>query len=177
LRIDLANKNPDCWDQSIALSQDDASRVLPELNLVGVLKGTFQVFPQGDDDYLIRGSVQGAQQLTCVRTLESFTRPFQIEVVLDVKKTSGISVQEIDDDDGDTFTVRIPALQEVVDITECVRQLVILQEPMNPVKDPDGDFRWSDKDDESSTPATDPRWDKLKALKAKFGNPNGQELA
>jgi uncharacterized metal-binding protein YceD (DUF177 family) len=173
LRIDLSNRTPDPWDDSIALTKTDASALFDELHLDGTLRGEFQIFPQGGDSFLVNGVIQGTQLLTCVRTLELFPRPFQLELVMDVQKTSGISAQEVEDEDGDTFVVRIPAIQDDVDITECVRQLVIIQEPMNPVKDPSGDFIWKDKDVESEQPESDSRWDKLKALKAKFNNPNG----
>lgn len=173
MRIDLSNKNPDSWDQVIVLESNNASSLFEELRLEGSLRGEFQVFPQGSESYLVHGSVQGTQILTCVRTLETFSHPFDLELSIDVKRSSQVATQEMEDDDGDTYLVRIPALQESVDITECVRQLVILQEPMNPVKDPSGDFVWKDPGAEPEESVSDPRWEKLKALKAKFENPNG----
>ncbi len=172
MRIDLSNKSPDSWDQSIAFTRSDAPELFGELHLEGTLTGDFQIFPQDGDSFLVTGSIQGAQLLTCVRTLELFSRPFQLSLVMDVKKTSGIAEQEVEDEEDDTYMVRIPVSHEDVDITECVRQLVILQEPMNPVKDPTGTFIWKDSADAEET-ESDPRWDKLKALKAKLENPNG----
>ena len=173
MRIDLSNKSLGPCDQTVVLSRNDAVSLFEELNLEGTLRGEFQVYPQGDDSFLVRGSVSGSQLLTCVRSLESFSCPFSVEVVMDVKKVSGLSAQEVEDEDGDTYVVRIPAFQEEVDVSECVRELVLLQEPMRPVKDPAKDFVWKDSA-EAEVPASDPRWDKLKALKAKLDNPNGQ---
>ncbi len=173
MRIDLSNKSLGPLDQTIVLSRNDAPSLFEELNLDGTLKGVFQVYSQGDNSFLVRGKVNGSQLLTCVRSLESFSRPFAIDVVMDVKKVSGLSAQEVEDEDGDTYEVRIPAFQEEVDVSECVRELVLLQEPMRPVKDPTQDFVWKDSA-EAEAPASDPRWDKLKALKAKLHNPNGQ---
>jgi uncharacterized protein len=173
LQIDLSNKTQENWDASFVLSRNDEHALFEELRLEGSLRGNFQIFVQDAGHFLVKGTLQGVQNLTCVRTLESFLRPFQCDLVMDVQKISGVPAQEMEDEDGDTFVVRIPALQDEVDITECVRQLVILQEPMNPVKDPGSDFVWKDKGDESGEPEGDPRWDKLKALKAKFENPNG----
>lgn len=173
MRIDLSNKSLGPCDQNIVLSRNDAASLFEELHLEGTLQGVFQVYLQGDDSFLVRGSVSGSQLLTCVRSLESFSRPFSVEVVMDVKKVSGLSAQEVEDEDGDTYVVRIPAFQDEVDVSECVRELVLLQEPMRPVKDPAKDFVWKDSA-EAQSPASDPRWDKLKALKAKLDNPNGQ---
>lgn len=173
MRIDLSDRAPFPRDTKLVLRQDEAPALFEELRLDGLLEGRFQIFPQGDDRFLVNGSVQGAQFLTCVRTLETFRNAFSTELVFEVEKATGIQVQEMDDDDGDTFVVRIPALQEYVDITEIVRQLVILQEPMNPVKDPGSDFVWKDKDSGPDSDTSDPRWDKLKALRDKFSNPNG----
>jgi uncharacterized protein len=62
-----------------------------------------------------------------------------------------------------------------VDVSECVRQLVILQEPAAPVKNPDEDFIFvSNKPtgdgSAESEDTMDPRWEKLKALKSKMEN-------
>lgn len=173
MRIDLSDSAPFPRDSNFVLRQDEAASLFEELRLDGELEGNFQIYLQGDDRYLVNGSIRGAQLLTCVRTLEAFHHDFDTEAVFEVEKATGIQAQEMDDDDGDTFLVRIPALQEYVDITEIVRQLVILQEPMNPVKDPASDFVWKDKDSVPDSATSDPRWDKLKALRDKFSNPNG----
>ena len=63
-----------------------------------------------------------------------------------------------------------PQGQNFVDLSECVRQLVILQEPQAPVKNPDEDFIFVTNKPADEEPQTDPRWDKLKALKSKMEN-------
>ena len=112
--------------------------------------------------------------LTCSRTLEPFDRPFSTEIVAEITRT-GVSQQELDEDDVDVFAYRIPQGQNFVDLSECVRQLVILQEPQAPVKNPDEDFIFvsNNPPDEGSDEAAkpmDPRWEKLKALKSKMEN-------
>ena len=81
------------------------------------------------------GSISGVQTLTCSRTLEPFDRPFTTEVVIEVTRTQ-VAQQELDEDDVDVFAYQIPQGQSFVDVSECVRQLVILQEPVAPVKNP-----------------------------------------
>ena len=85
----------------------------------------------------------------------------------------GLAEEELDDTDDETFGFRVPSVQDHVDVTECVRQLVILQEPLHPVKDdPDKDFVW-EAGEKSEVPDGDPRWEKLKALKDRMKRPNG----
>ena len=83
--------------------------------------------------------------------------------------------QELDEDDADVFAYKIPQGQDFVDVSECIRQLVLLQEPVAPVKNPDEDFIFvsNNPPDEGSDGAAkpmDPRWEKLKALKSKMEN-------
>jgi uncharacterized protein len=86
-----------------------------------------------------------------------------------------VANQELDDEDADVYAYRIPQNQEFVEVSECVRELVILQEPQAPVKNPEENFIFepNNQTDEGSDGAEkpmDPRWDKLKALKSKMEN-------
>ena len=82
--------------------------------------------------------------------------------------------QELHDDDDDVFAYTIPQTQDFVDVSECVRQLVTLQEPIAPVKNPDEDFIFVSNnqtgDGADAEKPLDPRWEKLKALKSKMEN-------
>ncbi len=102
-----------------------------------------------------------------------FDRPFSTEIVVEVERLS-VAKQELDEDDADVFAYKIPQGQDFVDVSECIRQLVILQEPVAPVKNPDEDFIFvsNNQPDEGSEEAKplDPRWEKLKALKSKMEN-------
>ena len=97
-----------------------------------------------------------------------------IDVGTKVEIEEGEVEQELDEDDVDVFAYQIPQGQSFVDVSECVRQLVILQEPVAPVKNPDEDFIFvtnnqADGGDSGDKPM-DPRWEKLKALKSKMEN-------
>ena len=128
------------------------------------------ISPEANSKWLVTGTLFGVQTLTCARTLELFDQPFETEIVVEVEKCA-VGKQEFSDEDDDVFAYQIPMGQDYVDVSEAVRQLVLLQEPQHPVKNPDKDFIFETKipDDE---PTTDPRWDKLKALKDKMSKGN-----
>jgi uncharacterized protein len=85
--------------------------------------------------FTIKGIASGSQEFACSRTLELFERRFEVEMDALVLQEQGLTQQEEDDGSEDFFKIRIPASQKEVDLTETVRQLVILQEPMIPVKE------------------------------------------
>lgn len=147
--------------------------VFDELRVKGPLAVELSVVPEGSNRWLLTGTLSGAQVLECSRSLELFDSPFTTPISFWVELVPGIAEQELDDTDDETFGFRVPSVQDYVDVTECVRQLVILQEPLHPVKDdPDKDFVW-EADEKSEIPGGDPRWEKLKALKDKMKRPNG----
>ena len=174
LRIDIAQELKESEDRRVVWSHADAPEIFDELHLKGDLVAEVLVSPEGPNKWLVSGTLSGVQTLTCSRTLELFDRPFDTEIVVEVERL-GVAKQELDEDDADVFAYRIPQGQYFVDVSECVRQLVILQEPAAPVKNPDEDFIFvsnkptSDGSVESED-AMDPRWEKLKALKSKMEN-------
>ncbi|MCF0223891.1 MAG: DUF177 domain-containing protein [Fibrobacter sp.] len=145
-------------------SKADAPEIFDELHLVGDLVAQVLVSPEGENKWLISGSLSGVQTLTCSRTLETFDRPFSTEIVIEVERIS-IGQQELDEEDVDVFAYKIPLGQYFVDVSECIRQLVVLQEPQAPVKNPDEDFIFVSNQPSDEEPQSDPRWEKLKALK------------
>ena len=154
MRIDIAQKLTEPEDRRAVWSHADAPEIFDELHL------------KGD---LVAEVLSGVQTLTCSRTLDLFDRPFTTEIVAEVERLP-IAKQELDEDDADVFAYKIPQGQDFVDVSECVRQLVILQEPQAPVKNPDEDFIFVSNNPADEEPQTDPRWDKLKALKSKMEN-------
>lgn len=155
-------------------SHADAPEIFDELHLNGDLVAQVLVSPEGNSKCLVTGTLSGVQTLTCSRTLEPFDRPFKTEMVVEVERTS-VAKQELDEDDVDVFAYKIPQGQLFVDVSECIRQLVILQEPFAPVKNPDEDFIFVSNNPTGEEAAeaekpVDPRWEKLKALKSKMEN-------
>jgi len=105
-----------------------------ELRLKGPLNCSFAVKKE-KSGFTVRGIASGSQEFACSRTLEPFERYFEVEVDALVLQEQGLTQQEEDDGSEDFFKIRVPANQNEVDLTETVRQLVILQEPMVPVKE------------------------------------------
>ncbi|MBQ3720369.1 MAG: DUF177 domain-containing protein [Fibrobacter sp.] len=174
MRIDIAQKLTEPEDRRAVWSHADAPEIFDELHLKGDLVAEVLVSPEGPGKCLVTGTLSGVQTLTCSRTLDLFDRPFTTEIVAEVERLP-IAKQELDEDDADVFAYKIPQGQDFVDVSECIRQLVLLQEPVAPVKNPDEDFIFvsNNPPDEGSDEAAkpmDPRWEKLKALKSKMEN-------
>lgn len=149
------------------------ANVFDELRVKEPLVVELSVVPDGSNRWLLTGTLSGVQVLECSRSLELFDSPFETPISFWVELVPGIAEEELDDTDDETFGFRVPSAQDYVDVTECVRQLVILQEPLHPVKDdPDKDFVW-EAGEKSETPGEDPRWEKLKVLKDRMKRPNG----
>jgi uncharacterized protein len=131
LRIRLISSTT---EQGLSLSESDEPALFKELRLKGRLLCNFAVNKE-KGGFTIKGIVSGLQEFACSRTLELFERPFEIEVEALVLAEAGLAQQKEDDGGDDFFMLKVPASQSEVDLTETVRQLVILQEPMVPVKE------------------------------------------
>jgi len=131
LRIRLANNAP---EQTFSLLESDEPVLFKELRLKGPLDFNFAVSKE-KGGFAVKGTASGSQEFTCARTLELFERPFEVEVDVLVLQEQGLAQQEEDDGSEDFFKIKVPANQSEADLTETVRQLVILQEPMIPVKE------------------------------------------
>ena len=174
LKIELVKTLAEPEDRSTVWSRDDAPELFDELHLVGNLEAKLLISPESGDRFLLTGKLSGVQNLVCSRTLEPFDRPFSTEMVLEVTRCQ-VANQELDDEDADVYAYRIPQNQEFVEVSECVRELVILQEPQAPVKNPEENFIFepnnqADEGPDGAEKPMDPRWDKLKALKSKMEN-------
>ena len=130
MRICLVNNAP---EHSLSLLENDEPILFKELRLKGQLNCDFAVNRE-KGGFTVKGIVSGSQEFECSRTLEPFERSFEIEIDVLVLQEQGITEQKEDDGSEDFFTIKVPAGQNEVDLTETVRQLIILQEPMIPVK-------------------------------------------
>ena len=131
MRIRLVNNAP---GQSLSLSENDEPVLFRELRLKGRFAFSFAVIKE-KGGFTIKGTVSGSQEFVCARTLEPFDLPFEAEVEALVLAEAGLTQQKEDDGSEDFFTIKVPVGQYEVDLTETVRQIVILQEPMIPVKE------------------------------------------
>ena len=174
MKIELAKNLSEPEDRQVVWSKDCAPELFQELHLVGELRAKVLISPESSGKWLITGTLSGVQNLVCSRTLEPFDRPFSTELVIEVERYQA-AAQELDDEESDVYAYRIPQNQEFVEVSECIRELVILQEPQAPVKNPEENFIFvsnetSDEGSEGGEKPMDPRWEKLKALKSKMEN-------
>ncbi len=131
MRIRLVNNVP---EQAFSLLEGDEPVLFRELRLKGPLNCNFTVYKE-KGGFTVKGIASGLQEFACAKTLELFERPFEAEVDVLVLQEQGLTQQQEDDGSDDFFKIRVPANQNEADLTETVRQLVILQEPMIPVKE------------------------------------------
>jgi uncharacterized protein len=131
LRIRLTNNAP---EQKLSLLESDEPILFRELRLKSPLNCNFAVNKERGG-FVVKGIASGSQEFACSKTLELFERYFEVKIDALVLQEQGLAQQEEDDGNEDFFKIKIPANQSEVDLTETVRQLVILQEPMIPVKE------------------------------------------
>ena len=121
-------------EQAFSLLESDEPNLFKELRLKGPLNCKVTVSKE-KGGFAVKGVASGSQEFACAKTLELFEQPFEVELDALVLQEQGLAQQEEDDGSEDFFKIRVPVNQNEVDLTETVRQLVILQEPMIPVKE------------------------------------------
>jgi uncharacterized protein len=117
-----------------------------------------------------RGDVSGGGRLTCSRCLKEYAWSF------DVKFTEHCALREIDDptvyETGEDEEDLVPIVdQDLIDLSELVRQLIALEVPLQPLCRPECrglcaqcGAALDDEECRCSSGAGDPRWAKLNEL-------------
>jgi uncharacterized protein len=163
LRVDLQNFGS--GPKEFSAEQCDCSGLysLEEPVIEEPVSGAFFVQPNGGNEFILEGTLAGRQKLTCVRSLEEFFEPFEVKFRILIRKLAGVKKQVMDDGDEDLFRIDVNPSQKTLDLSECLRQLILLEQPINPVKEPEKDFQWEEQ--RPGKHEVDPRWAKLEALK------------
>ncbi|NLB63664.1 MAG: DUF177 domain-containing protein [Fibrobacter sp.] len=167
MKLELENKGYEPWEKELDFNQNSVAEIFDDLNLKESLKIKFSVFPSERDVWTVETQIIGMQELECARTLEPVMHPIDLSFTVVANKVAGIKEQQFNDEEDEFFEIDIPQAQNFVDFSECVRQMVILNEPINPLKDPEASFNWEDPEQEKDSEAVDPRWEKLKEWKPK----------
>jgi len=102
----------------------------------------------------------------CSRTLDEFEHPMEVPFHLLLVKSKSIHEAEWDDEDEeDTFLVKVPEELRELDISEPLRQAIELERPLSPIKPgaplPEGAL----PEDVPLERPVDPRWDALRGLR------------
>ena len=150
------------------LSAEDMTIEAPLTGEVSLMRDT--------DGILVTGHLETEVSVPCARCLEPVTVPVEMELeeqyypTIDVETGHKIPVPE--DADSDT---RIDS-HHILDITELVRQSLLLAVPLAPVH-PEGCEPVPTSMDDADEPATDPRWAALSALRDKDGETSSDKLS
>lgn len=127
----------------------------------------------GVNSFVLKCHLESVQILECSRTLKDFRNPvdftFEVIVTLNSKTERSLGIDYTDNmhkmhnmDEG-AYEVCVHSHETNFDISEIIRQEVLLQEPMIPI-DPEADTQeWIEAEEEKEK--VDPRWAALKKLK------------
>jgi uncharacterized protein len=162
LKLDVRQLSGSAAEIPFSFSVTDLPESLNELRLKGELQGEFLVSASESGSYVVTIRLSGVRVLVCSRSSEEFDYNFKSEFSVIIEKTSASS-QELVEDDED-YRIKIGHSEKEIDFSECLRQQLILEQPINPIANPQKGIGWKDEIKEES----DPRWDKLKELKNKL---------
>lgn len=112
----------------------------------------------------IDGVVRGKQMLICSRTLEEFEHPFKVPLHVRIVLDSRANACELSDGDEEEYLLRANPTVSMVDLSECIRQQILLNEPFTPLKNPEEEFRWSSEEGAEEEEKSSP-WGELEKLK------------
>lgn len=145
----------------------DAAEVptIAEAGVVGEVELTGDVDLAGRD-IVVKMLLKVRTLEICSRTLDDFEHPLEVPLhLLLVKSKSTKEVEWDDENEEDTFQVKVPEELRELDIAEIVRQAIELERPLSPIKPgaplPEGAL----PDDVPVERPADPRWDILRGLK------------
>lgn len=149
---------------------EDISQLDADITPLTTLDGTVQMI-RTTDGVLVMGQLHTSLELTCARCLDKFSLPVKFTVEEEFRPTIDVQtgiVLPITDDDEDA--TRIDEHHEI-DLTEVVRQDLLLAIPPNPICRskclglcPNCGKNWNTGPCDCTVDHIDPRWDALKQL-------------
>jgi uncharacterized protein len=150
--------------------EDDASRVdlsVPGLAVSGMVRVEMDIV-RSDNVYYCTGTVTCAARLDCSRCLEPYPVMLRGEVIFSIVETAGVKT---DRDEVDDTTVVVPLGTSPVDITDPVREAILLELPLKPLCRetcrglcPYCGINRNEQQCNCTMETTDPRWDGLRDL-------------
>jgi uncharacterized metal-binding protein YceD (DUF177 family) len=137
-----------------------------EIMLIDDLRLHISILSNHNDVYWLSLNYEGSRYLKCVRSLEMFKSPLKSEFEVELRLTDSVVGYQINAEEEVPLVLLNPQ-SKVVNFFELVRQEILLEEPLNPVSNPEKDFEWKDPELDQSEDKIDPRWSKLLELKKK----------
>ena len=173
MKIDLRILNGNTRDSSDTLRAEVLPEELGEVRLSGPATVELGI-ERAQREILLSGRVFGKQWLTDCRTLEEYEHSFDVPLLVRVVLDPHVASSVFDDGDEEEFLLTVNPQEGEIDLTECVRQQILLNEPLRPVKDPDAEFKWVEAEEKPGE-KIDPRWGKLQRLKERMSSPKAEE--
>jgi uncharacterized metal-binding protein YceD (DUF177 family) len=142
----------------------DLCPLLQEADVVGkvVVDGHADINPR---EMVVTLQVRCTTREICGRSLEEFEHPLEFPVHILLRRSNTVLEFEWEDDGDETFEASISEHLRELDISEVLRQAVVLERPISPVKPgtplPEGVLEEDDQDG-----STDPRWDALRKMRS-----------
>ena len=136
------------------------------VKIQGPLKIEVRVVNHKFDQIRFLVTYEGDQLLNCSRSLEDFPSPIKAEFDLVVKYSTEVQNWNYVIDHEDEPFIELNKLAKSFSVFEFVRQEILLNEPMNPVKNPEEPFKWGESSETEEK--IDPRWAKLLELRNKI---------
>ncbi len=110
---------------------------------------------------------QGIQWLECSRDLEPFENPMEHQFKVFLRWNDHLKGGNLCETEEDYWLYEVNPHADRLSILEVLRQEILLDQPLNPVRNPEDEFGWTDKNLVVETENVDPRWAKLKELRDK----------
>ncbi|MFN8470696.1 MAG: DUF177 domain-containing protein [Anaerolineae bacterium] len=151
------------------INEDISNLAAEDMTVEAPLTGTVTLM-RDTDGILVTGNLTTKVGMPCVRCLEPVVLPVDIELeeqffpTLDVE--TGHKLAPPPDADKDTL---IDA-HHILDLTELIRQSLVLAAPLQPIHPEGCTIERLDGDDDDTAAATDPRWAALAALREQEAN-------
>ena len=116
------------------------------------------------DGWMLDCKAIGSQILECSRSTEDFEHKFSVgfQVLVEIE-TKVANWEMMEEDDDNIFRIRLNPQSDGFSIEECLRQSILLEEPISPISNPGDDFKWDDPKNQDAE--VDPRWNALLKLK------------
>lgn len=134
-----------------------------EVRLASDLRVQVEVSAAGATKHLLTVQYQTQRFLTCARSLVEFAHPEAGKLQVLVEPSPGLQAWELFDEEEELFILRYGTTVESFSIAECIRQDILLNEPVRPLASPEAEFNWESAQPQETEAEVDPRWAKLRA--------------
>jgi uncharacterized metal-binding protein YceD (DUF177 family) len=147
----------------LSLQLGSADLKLNGLRLASVVVVEILATP-ADDGWMLDCKASGSQILECSRSTKDFEHHYSVgfQVLVEIE-TKVANWELLEEEDDDIFRIRLNPQSDGFSIEECLRQSILLEQPISPISNPGDDFTWDDPENQGTE--IDPRWNALLKLK------------